>query len=538
MRSLVEGRTDRLAVVDGPGARMLELRALLERASLEVRVLPRALAGARPCPPPDVVLVPGTAAPPLLRALAAHPVLRWAEVVVAPWEALDDGLHQPLRTDTLLKVLREALARRAAAFAEIASGRRAVVPLAPVGPLPLVLAASRSLGTTLVFEAAEARARLSFAHGRFVGGRATDGALLRTVRGTEALSVALRLREAEVFVVQDEEDEPLGTPITEAVSEALAIQPTIAVDEAPCSWRTARAPITLAIPERLPPSDDLAHEETGPFPALPGASPTKRYPAVAKREAAVLLDATRLWHRPIARDVHEAPHPATPRETPIEVGAGELVAVAGGDPTPRCEPLERVLASPVLVSPARSVPPLSGARARAPILALFVGLVGVAAAAWVAWASPAPRGLSRVPRAEGATGQPPATQVVRLEPVYVSAPAVAGTPEPAGASALEAGPSEAAVTDTPRRATAGPRQPREPAWRSLLRRGHRALRRGDENTLGEVLAALGDIGTPEAMSAAAELTTGHRSTPDLEGSETRHADPAPAADGASAAPAS
>ncbi|GAB4197154.1 MAG: hypothetical protein OHK0013_05020 [Sandaracinaceae bacterium] len=44
MRSLVEGRTDRLAVVDGPGARMAELRAQLDRTSLEVSVLPRAIA--------------------------------------------------------------------------------------------------------------------------------------------------------------------------------------------------------------------------------------------------------------------------------------------------------------------------------------------------------------------------------------------------------------------------------------------------------------------------------------------------------------
>jgi hypothetical protein len=330
MRSLVDGRVDRLAIFDDGHSRVRELEAALSRAGLEVSVLPRLLHDTPICPPPDVVVVPGAPGQPIVHALDEHPVLRWSEVVVAPWPALVDGPRVPLRIDSLLKAVREALARRVAALAELASGRRAVFMLEPVGPVLPMIAAARTLGTTLVIEAEDARARLGFAHGRFVGGRASDGAGLRTVRGLDALAVALRLHDAEVLVVADEEDEPLGTPIEDALRAALSARPTLAPGRA----RPRRLPRVLAIPERLEEPDEvLAHAETGPFPALRARASegratasvaqarTRPYPAVAQREAAVLLDATRLWHAPLARAASPAPRLEVEAEAPLEVEA-------------------------------------------------------------------------------------------------------------------------------------------------------------------------------------------------------------------------
>jgi hypothetical protein len=101
-------------------------------------------------------------------------------------------------------------------------------------------------------------------------------------------------------------------------------------------------------------------------------------------------------------------------------------------------------------------------------------------------------------------------QVIRLEPVYVSVPSTPSAPElvppiadpPATRGAVGA----ADAADAPRTPEARSGS-REPAWRSLLRRGRRARRRGDENALGEVLYALRALGTAEASAAAVELTS-------------------------------
>ncbi len=329
MRSLVESRTDRLALVSDPHPRFGELQALLARAALEVTVFPRLLADARVCPPPDVILVPASRAPRVLPELAAHPVLRWSLTIVVPWDALDDGTGDPLRVDALLRRVRAGLAERRAACALLAEGRRAVSPITPLGPLPILFAAARTTGTTLILEEAGARARLSFAHGRYVGGRATDAAQLLTVTGIEALAFALRLEDAEVIVVRDEEDEPLGEPIEDAVRLALSSAPRIEVFR-PALRAPVGAPITLEIPERL--ARDGAADETGPFRALE-ASPkgtvvTRRYPAIVRREAGELRDVTRLWHRPIAREVRAGSAASAPESDAaveaLEDGAPEI----------------------------------------------------------------------------------------------------------------------------------------------------------------------------------------------------------------------
>jgi len=384
MRSLVEGRTDRLALVSDSHPRFAELQALLARAALEVSVFPRLLVDARVCPPPDVIIVPASRAPRVLPELAAHPVLRWSLTIVVPWAALDDGTGDPLRVDALLRLVRAGLAERRAACALPAGGRRAVSPIAPLGPLPILFAAARTTGTTLILEEAGARARLSFAHGRYVGGRATDAAQLRTVSGIEALAFALRLEDAEVIVVRDEEDEPLGEPIEDAIGLALASAPRIEVFR-PALRAPVGAPITLEIPERL--ARDGAADETGPFRAVEGppkgTSVTRRYPAIVRRESGELRDVTRLWHRPIARELRGAAAPSTPgSDEPslaLEGDASEIEIVIEAE-EPVFE-LSQHRGDPTFLV---SQPPVPGA-SRARRGALLAGLALPTVAAALSW---------------------------------------------------------------------------------------------------------------------------------------------------------
>ena len=298
MRALVDPRPDRLALVPDRHPRFGELEALLARTSLEISRLPTALDRARVVPPPDVIVVPAPRAPEVLPALAEHPVLRWSLTVVTPWAALEDPHDDSLRIDPLLRCVHEGLASRRASCAELAFGKRALFAMPPVGPVPLLLAAARSTGTTIVLEERGARARLTFAHGRFQGGRATDAAQLTTVHGLDALAFAIRLEDAEIMVVRDEEDEPSGPLAEEAVAIAVVRAPRLEVHR-PLLRAPSRAPIALAIPEPLEP--DFAHEETVPLAHEPAV--TRRYPAVARREADEVRAVTRLWHRPIAREL-------------------------------------------------------------------------------------------------------------------------------------------------------------------------------------------------------------------------------------------
>jgi hypothetical protein len=301
MRSLAEVRKHRVVVVGGGHPREGELRRLLEHADFEVIAFHRrgseqelslsdAMLDAEMSPPPDAIVLAAGSVITTLRALEQHPVLRWVDPIVAPWSALDEGASTPLRIAQLLVHLQASEQDRLRVARELANARRAVFQLAPLGPLPLMLAAARTKGTTLVFESGVGRARISLAHGRFVGGRATDAAQLRTVRGIEALAVALRIPEAEVLVVNDEEDEPIGERIEDALHAAIGMEPTIEM-----SSSSFLRPAPRVVEPRQKSVDALK---------LPG-----------KREATLRFGKplvedephTKLWHRPLAREWPESP---------------------------------------------------------------------------------------------------------------------------------------------------------------------------------------------------------------------------------------